>query len=523
MRAGRLTVMALVGLCGAVAAPSAHAARSCDEPGRAWQRATPAQAGMDAERLQSALDYGTTQLSYAIRVYRRGCLVGEDRAAGRNRNERYESYSMAKSVTALAFGRAMRLRLISPDDPVGSLLPEADRGHGAVTMRDLLTMTSGVEWNGFRDYNVFTMPDRVRDFLTLRMVHRPGTYFEYAQSAVAALAEAIGRAAGEDVQKFAQRELMDPLGIPRGAWSWQRDPAGHVQGFYGVAMRPDDYGRLGELMRRRGVWRGRRLLSSRFMHRAIEPSRTNGCYGWLIWVNAGKPCIGPRIGERSIERQRDFPELPADLYTFSGLFGQRVAVFPSQAIVLVRTGQDRDLLPPAAGWERELYLRVLGAVTDQRIRRPGDAPKSPAADEREADHGFQNALLEPDRYQQGVEQDPLPPAGPERARAPLLELARPRASRRGEVVVRLWCPLRSPGRGARRCSGRARMSGGRRRRLFSVGAGGRRLLRIRLTRRRLRVLRRRGALTLRVAARNLDAAEGALTRIQLRVRRPRRR
>ena len=63
-------------------------------------------------------------------------------------------------------------------------------------MRDLLTMTSGLRWNGLRDYNIFTMPDRVRDALTLEIAHPPGTYFEYAQSPVALLAEAIGRATG---------------------------------------------------------------------------------------------------------------------------------------------------------------------------------------------------------------------------------------------------------------------------------------------------------------------------------------
>ena len=42
------------------------------------------------------------------------------------------------------------------------------------------------------------MPDRVHDALTLGVVKPPGTYFEYAQSAVALLAEAVGRAAGED-------------------------------------------------------------------------------------------------------------------------------------------------------------------------------------------------------------------------------------------------------------------------------------------------------------------------------------
>ena len=60
------------------AAP-AEAAKQCAEPGADWQRATPAEAGMDATKLQDALDYGTANLGFSVRVYRWGCLVGEDR------------------------------------------------------------------------------------------------------------------------------------------------------------------------------------------------------------------------------------------------------------------------------------------------------------------------------------------------------------------------------------------------------------------------------------------------------------
>ena len=271
MRRATLTIAAGLA-CAAFAATPAHAATSrCPEPGTDWKRQSPAAAGMDGAKLQDAMDYGTSNLGFAVRIYRRGCLVAEDRAAPVRRDEKFESYSMAKSVTALMFGRAMQLGLIDPEDPVGSLVPEAGKEHGRISMRDLLTMTSGLRWNGFRDYNIFTMPDRVRDALTLDVVHKRGTYYEYAQSPVALLAEAIGRSAGMDAGKFAQDEVMTPLGIKEGSWTWTRDRAGHIMGFYGVNMRADDFGRLGELLRRGGTWRGKRLLDPYFMQRGDQP------------------------------------------------------------------------------------------------------------------------------------------------------------------------------------------------------------------------------------------------------------
>jgi CubicO group peptidase (beta-lactamase class C family) len=515
--------MAAAGLCLAGAAP-AQAAKNCGEPGADWQRATPSEAGMDGAKLQSALDYGSQNLSTAVRVYRYGCLVGEDRLAATNRNQTFESWSMAKSVTSLIFGRAMTLRAISPDDPVGSLLPGSDRAHGRIAARNLLTQTSGLRWNGFRDYNIFSTPDRVHDALLLDSAHTPGTFFEYAQSPVALLAEQVGRSVGEDAQAFGQRELMDPLGIPASAWSWKRDDAGHIQGFYGVQMRPDDYARLGELLRRGGVWRGRRLLSRRFVSEAISPSSTNGCYGYLIWVNRSAPCIGPRVQNRPYSNERDFPDLPADMYRFSGLFGQLVTNFPSQGILVVRTGQDPGLLPAGgSNWEHDLYAKVLGAVTDQRIVPPGPARNNGGGDRGNADEGFQNALAHPDQYSQGSAQPPLPPAGPARARAVQPELARARVSRKRRVTFRLRCPKRWPAKLKPVCTGRASLSGGGKRTRYSIAAGRAKLVRFKLTRRRMRLIKRRGSSRRMISARDADAGGGTLTRMFVTVLPPARR
>jgi CubicO group peptidase (beta-lactamase class C family) len=513
----RLWVTALAALM--LLPASAQAAKSCGEPGEDWQRATPAEAGMDAAKLQDALDYGTSQLSFAVRVYRHGCLVGEDRLAAENRGQTYESWSMAKSVTSMAFGRAMTLGLISPDDVVGSLVPEADGPHGKITMRDLLTMTSGLRWNGLRDYNIFTMPDRIVDALTLEVVHPRGTYYEYAQSAVSLLAEAIGRAVGEDVERFAQRELMDPLGIRDENWHWVRDRAGHVAGFMGVNMRPDDFGRLGDLMRRDGVWRGRRLLTKRFLVPAVTPSATNGCYGWLIWLNAGSPCIGPTISERPVDDNREWPDLPKDLYRFSGLFGQLVTVMPSQDIVVVRTGQDPGLVfSGGQGWEHDLYAKVLGSITDQKVEPAGDAKVN--ADKANNDYGFQTSLQQPDQYSKGLEQDPLPAAGPERARAAWLWLAFRRVSRKGGVSVRMSCPARWPGREGKPCAGTATLPGARSPARYDVRPGASGLLRFTLTSAAQKALKRSGTSAVTVTATNADAAGGVVASLEATVAKP---
>jgi CubicO group peptidase (beta-lactamase class C family) len=378
-------------------------------------------------------------------------------------------------------------------------------------------MTSGLRWNGLRDYNIFTMPDRIVDALTLEPVREPGTYFEYAQSPVSLLAELIGRSAGEDLESWVQHELMTPLGIEPGTWDWVRDRAGHVAGFMGVEMRPDDFGRLGELLRRGGLWRGRRLLSEEFVRSAITPSATNGCYGWLIWLNSGKPCIGPTIGERPVSPTRDFPTLPADMYRFSGLFGQLVTVFPSQDIVVVRTGQDSQLsFAGGESWELGLYRRVLAAITDQKVDPPAADPPAPV-DDKGNDYGFQTSLQQPDQYSKGVSQDPLPAAGPPRARAPRFELAVGRVARTGRITLRMFCPPRPD----RPCAGQMTLPRTRSPQRYRVAPGGSALVRFTLTSRNLRSVRRAGKVTLPATATNDDAAGGVTVAREVTLKGPR--
>src|SRR5829696_3684546 len=448
-----------------VAAPAAQAAKRCGEPGSRWQRATPPQAGMDAAKVRAAIDYGTVNAGFAVRVYRHGCLVGEDSVNPEGRTGRFESWSLAKSVTAMVFGRAMTQELISRHDRIGGLITEADRPHGAVSIEQLLRMTSGLHWNGFRDYNIF-MRDRLRDGLTVPFDKTPGTYFEYSQSGPALAAESVQRAVGEDFQSYAQRELFGPLGIGRGDWFWRRDQVGHTQGFFGLNMRPDDFGRLGDLLRRDGVWRGRRLLSHTFVRQALSASRTNGCYGWLIWINSRKPCVSPRVGSRPVSGSRDFPTLPPDLYRFSGLFGQVVAVFPSQDVMVVRTGQESS---PAFLGRLELGAGPLraGARGDHRPARPPPARRRrPQPRDSRRRPWLPDRGLQPRAVPAGDRPAPAaggrPPACPRDADAPAAPTSEPAGLREraaglpGPLAGRAAGPLLRT-RHARRCAPRAQL------------------------------------------------------------------
>ncbi len=505
--------LVLGGLLAALVAPSpAQGAKHCDEPRGKWQRATPAEAGMDAAKVAEAVRFASANNSIAVRVLRYGCLVAEDSFNPERVGIPFQSFSLAKSVTSMVFGRAWTLGLIGPDDPIGSLFPEADAEHGALLVRHMATMTTGNSQQFLHDFNL-AMADRVRDALTIPLVAKPGETFNYWQTGPAMLAASVARAAGEDFQAFAQRELFGPIGIRRDSWLWTGDLKGNTAGFWGLWMRADDYARIGELLRREGMWRGRRLLSKHYVHDALQPIKPFGCYAWLIWRQATRRCNWPvHLG------------LPEDMWQFNGAQGQIVTTFPSQGLMVVRTGVD----PSQSNWavggdangaaERGFHDRVLGAITDTPVkieRKPRD-PSLPS-------HLAQQRGSAGDELQGGlasVVQPALPPAGPWRARAVLIDELTPRADRKGRFAVRLRCPPVWPGHDGG-CRGQLTAKHGRSPVTYDVAPGEAGVVRPRLTSRALRRVRRHGKLSIALQAVTHDGtAAGTVTPGAVDVRRP---
>jgi CubicO group peptidase (beta-lactamase class C family) len=323
----------------------------------------------------------------------------------------------------------------------------------------------------------------------------------------------VTRAAGEDFQVFAQRELFGKLGIARGEWQWRRDAAGHTQGFFGLNMSTNNFAKLGELMRRGGRWGGEQLLPKRFVREALTPTATNGCYGYLIWLNSSKPCVGPRVTSRPVTDARLFPSLPPDTYQYAGLFGQWVTVFPSYGIIVARNGGDSGSFTGSTGWQEEMYRKVLGAVRNPPRELPPPRRNVPAVSDRDSDRGFFEALQDPDKYSGGMNPPPLPPAGPARARASLLNFVARKVGRDGRVRVRVRCPpvWSQPGLG-RRCEGVLRLQRARRAKRYRIDAGSRRTLALRLRAKAVRKLRRGATLPVTATGRNRDRAAGTPAR-----------
>ena len=187
-------------------------------------------------------------------------LVGDETAQHHwTPDVRREVHSIAKGVCVLATGIAADDGLVDVDTPVARYLPAVAFGPGTdrVTLRHLLTMTSGVDmpWS---PTELSDWPDLAHEFLV-----RPsrGRVFQYANASTYTAMRVLRTRVG-DVGEFVSRRLFDPLGIAD--VPWRRCANGHVAGGEGLSLRTEELARLGRVVRDRGVFRGERIVGARW-------------------------------------------------------------------------------------------------------------------------------------------------------------------------------------------------------------------------------------------------------------------
>jgi CubicO group peptidase (beta-lactamase class C family) len=218
----------------------------------------------------------------ALVVLHDGKLVLERWFDGKPR--RIESMSVTKSVVAMAFGRLLTLgKLKSLDEPVSAWYPEWKQGRKrSITLRHLLTQTSGLQGDPMTGSEIYGSPDFVQLALCAELSDEPGKKFFYNNKATNLLAGLVQKISGQPLDLFMRKEVFEPLGITDVVWL--KDPAGNPQGMSGLQLRPGDLAKLGQLMLDEGRWNGKPLLSAEWVREATAEGEVNKWYGQLWWL-----------------------------------------------------------------------------------------------------------------------------------------------------------------------------------------------------------------------------------------------
>lgn len=290
-----------------------------------------------------AIDAGEYTKLDSILIARNGKLVLEAYFNGFTRDSKHDMQSVTKSFTSALVGIAVDKSMIANvDAPISSyfrdywpgITNDVDKKR-RITLANLLTMSTGFDaeesW-GIGPKRVRAMrqsPDWIKYVLDLPMASEPGARFSYNSATTFLIGRVVARASGEPLPVFSRKHLFEPLDITDCCWSLT--PHRRALTNSAFFMRPRDMLKFGQLYLDGGVWRGRRVISQRWIAESTrarldaarpdperkEPSRKG--YGYQWWTGLA---TNPAFNH----------------FYATGNGGQKIFVFPVVEMVVVFTG-----------------------------------------------------------------------------------------------------------------------------------------------------------------------------------------
>ncbi|MEZ2418304.1 serine hydrolase domain-containing protein [Luteibacter sp. RCC_6_2] len=325
-------------------------------------RAHPLPAGAP---LSPRFDDDSTLERYMAAHHVAGVMVVED---GRVRLERYglgagpatrwTSFSVAKSFTSTLVGAALRDGAIhSLDDKVTRYIPELAAGaYRDVTIRQLLSMTSGVRWN--EDYtdphsDVAMMYEGARQpgvpllvsyMSRLPREFAPGERWVYKTGETDLIGILVTRATGKTLASYLSEKIWRPYGMAADALWLKDDMDGTEAGGSGVSATLGDYARLGQFLLDGGMADGKAVLADGWIEDATHTHAAIGVkgrgYGYQWWA----------YDDGSFEG--------------IGIFGQLLHVDPKRRLVIVQLAAWPVATDEAQAKARAAFVRAVNRAVD---------------------------------------------------------------------------------------------------------------------------------------------------------------
>jgi CubicO group peptidase (beta-lactamase class C family) len=345
------------GLLFAASAPGwGQAGPACGTPSAlddGWTITSPESADLDGARLCAiAARLKETEANvHAVVIVRHGKLVFEQYFPGpderwdvagqfdHDATTRHDMRSASKSVISLLVGIAIDRKLIaSVDEPVVKFYPEyaavKSPGWDQVTLRHLLTMSSGMQWNENLGWNdpkndephLGNEADPIRYILSKPIAKPPDSLWTYNGGSTDLLGNILERVSGKPLEAFAREVLFQPLGITD--FEWKTYPKnGKIAPAIGLRLRPRDAAKIGQLVLNRGAWAGKPIVSPEWIEQSVRPRfQAIGYFSGLFFYGQ-QWWLG-----RSVVQEKEVKWIAA-----MGSGGQRIFIVPDRDLVVMTT------------------------------------------------------------------------------------------------------------------------------------------------------------------------------------------
>lgn len=287
-----------------------------------------------------------------VMVLADGKVVHEEYGLGMGPQDRWTSFSVAKSFTSTLLGAAVKDgHIASLDDPVTKYIPGlAGSAYEGVTVRQLATMTSGVKWN--EDYtdpnsdvaqmNRFVVeygPEAiVAQMKALPREAEPGKKWVYKTGETNLIGLLVENAVGKPLAEYAKAKIVDPAGFA-GDLFWMVDPRGGNIGGCCLSIRLADYARMGQFALEGGKGVVPEGWFAEATDSAVDFGDSGFGYGYQWWT------------------------YPQGTYGAQGIFGQGITLFPDKQVVIAYIGNWATASGgPERGQMLDLSRKIAAAV-----------------------------------------------------------------------------------------------------------------------------------------------------------------
>jgi CubicO group peptidase (beta-lactamase class C family) len=252
---------------------------------------------------------------------------------GFKKDSLHHTQSQTKSIVSLLMGIAIDKGYIkSENDPVSSYFPEyfrkEDNLKSSVTIRDLLTMSAGFEWEEMLpmndpkndNMNMFRSYKWLNYALTRPMAKEPFTEFKYNSGLPMIVAGIIEKATKMKLEEFAAKYLFEPLGIK--SYRWQKDSTGFCHAGGGLYVKPMDMMKIGIMVINNGKWENQQIISENWIRKStssyLPTSFDISNYGYFWWIRDRNTTGGKTTRVISAE----------------GAGGQKMYIFPEYQLII---------------------------------------------------------------------------------------------------------------------------------------------------------------------------------------------
>ena len=314
-------------------------------------------------------DYMQRQRATAVVVLKDGEIVAQRYGYERQPDQRMLSNSMAKTVLALAIGKALEGGWIrSLDDTAATYAPElAGTLYGETRIIHLMRMSSGArfveDYSGKDDHARFNRAVHTSGMVSAvktvtERAAPEGEVFNYASSESLTLGLVLKAATGRNVCEFVSEQLWQPLGAASAA-TWLTNPVDHAViasgNFNATAL---DYARLGLMLANDGVVHTAQgdvqVVPRGYLLRMTDAERQPPAFRPGRMQNKGSTYVGYGLQTWLLPGSHRRFEL-------LGIHGQAIMVDPILHVVLVHLAVGKDASGDASGHhlgrERDALMR----------------------------------------------------------------------------------------------------------------------------------------------------------------------